>query len=124
MPGAKYDKSMTVGEIGRRLYIYWCKVKYKTDDPVFLDYKRFYNWSLEKGYVAGSRLFRDDITKPYSTENCVWVANKRCMNDAKRPPDKIYGRKFAQKWDEAVNRIRVHYGMSPIYSSEEFYEQE
>ena len=111
MPKPTYDQEIREGEHGRRIYSYWKKVKADTDSPEFLDYPSFYNWSIDNGYRSGARLFKNDNSAPYSPENCFWHCRSVNINMARDP-------EFEARWDETVNLIRTHFGMSPIYSSE------
>lgn len=77
----------------------------------FADFLAFYNWSMENGFVMGSRLVRFDESKPYSQSNCQWMPPKE------KDPQAFYGneiRKSIAKYNEAVNRIRIHYGLEPF----------
>lgn len=111
MPAITYDQELREGEHGRRLYSYWKKVKADTTSPVFLDYPNFYKWSIDNGYRVGARLFKHDITAPYSPDNSFWFCRSVDVTFA-RDPD------FEYLWDETVNRIRRHFGLEPIHSAE------
>ena len=111
MPAITYDPELREGEHGRRLYAYWKRVKIDTDSPEFLDYSLFYKWAIDNGYRVGAKLAREDLTKPYSPENCFWFCRKD-HDYMPRDPE------FEYLWDDTVNRIRRHFGMEPIHSSE------
>lgn len=107
---------MRQSEHGRRLYCYWKnKVHRDTDCPEFLTFIGFYNWAMENGYTVGAKLIRYIPFEPYHPDNCFWVqrgeregtAMNVTRDDAR-----------AKQWDDTVNRIRLHYGMEPIYSSD------
>ena len=119
----KYDKAIVTGAIGTSLYNRWKIIKDQTDDPTFKDYKKFYKWALESGYVAGARLFRRDIDEPFSCYNCFFVIPTQTEGTGKPLLQGAWGVNWIKQWDETVNRIRVHFGMEPIYSPEEYYEQ-
>lgn len=117
MPSAKitYDPEMRQSDHGRRLYTYWRKVRPDTDSPEFLEYPKFFKWAMANGYTVGAKLFKYEPDEPYSPENSFWVARKDwVIGDVE-----VY-RNMARerKWDETINRIRLHFGMEPIYSSE------
>ena len=105
----KYDRAIMESEEGKRLYTYWYKtVSKNTDSPEFLTFIGFYKWAMDSGYSAEANLFRLNANEPYNPDNCVW--------DAKRKTVRV-DQEFMKKWDDAVNRIRQHYGMEPIYST-------
>ena len=110
-----YDPEMRQSDHGRRLYDYWRKVKKDTDSEEFMEFPDFFNWAMANGYTVGAKLFRYDAEDPFSPENCFWVSRSDCANGATSPPR---DREWEQKWDETVNRIRVHYGIKPLHSSE------
>ena len=121
MPSAKitYDPEMRKTEHGRRLYAYWRRIQHDTDDPEFVEFPGFYKWAMANGYTVGAKLMRHDEDEPFASDNCYWI-----------PHDEWYGRGHGdsptkdrdlareREWDKVVNRIRRHYGMEPIHSSE------
>jgi hypothetical protein len=111
----KYDPEIRGGEIGERLYACWKRVKGKTDDPVFSDYASFYEWAMDAGYTIGALLYRRNPDGPYTSDNCFWVARSSKSIEGKRVDR---DKEWEKAWDDAVNRIRRHYGMEPIGSSE------
>lgn len=115
MPRITYDAEMRKTEHGGRLYSYWRKLHNKTEDPTFQHYPDFFEWAMKNGYTVGAKLFRHDEEKPFSAENCFWVPREKWVGG---DPNLIRNRTWEQKWDEAVNRIRRHYGMKEIHSSE------
>lgn len=122
MPKVKWDKDIRMSTIGRKLYRHWCNVHRDTDEPLFEEYDTFYAWSMENGYKLGARLVRRDATKPYNPENCFWIWNEKwCTPQEKQIENNHKTFAMVRAWDEAVNRIRQHYGMEPIRSSEEYY---
>ena len=102
-----YDPKLKETPEWKSLYERFRKIK---DDATFNDFLEFYNWSMANGFEMGVKLIREDISKPFSPENCRWSA------PAERKPD-LHGaeRETAiKKWNEAVNRIRVHFGLKPF----------
>lgn len=117
MPRITYDKEMRQSEHGRRLYSYWKnKVHRNTDSPDFVVFTGFFEWAIANGYTVCARLFRHDADEPFSPDNCFWVP---CSERVGQEYKLTRNRMWEQKWDETVNRIRLHFGMEPIYSSEE-----
>ena len=106
-----YLPEMRESEHGSRLYSYWKKVKDSTDSPEFKDFPSFYKWAMDADYSIGAKLYRRDATLPYSPDNCVWIFREERPRDVRAP-------EWEKLWDETVNRIRRHYDMEPIYSSE------
>lgn len=86
----------------------------KTISPEFSTAEGFYEWAMGNGYGTGAHLFRKDVCKPYSPENCYF----RVYN--KRPPEKKYHtlKSWPDIWNNTVNRIRKYYGMDPLPGTE------
>ena len=108
---SKCAKEMRMGDVGQRLYAYWLRMRKADISEEFADYSGFYKWSMEAGYQEGYKLFRHNADEPFGPDNCVWVPKKteyRVCRD----------QQWEQLWDETVNRIRQHYGMEPIHSTE------
>jgi hypothetical protein len=108
MQVAKFSPHLKYTQFGKHLYGRWIKYRDKPHSPEFDDFPRFYEWAIKAGYRdVGETLRRKDETLPYSPDNCYWVkANTIC-------PDE-----WIEKWNETVNRIRRHYGMPPIGTSD------
>ncbi len=117
MPTAKisYDPQLRETEHGKRLYNYWKRARQNTDSDVFQSFPSFLAWAMANGYTLGARLFRRDENKPLNPENCFWAGRITTTEGAVKQE---HDRQREQKWDATVNRIRVHYGMEPIHSSE------
>ena len=111
MPKITYASELRESEHGSRLYAYWKKIKDKTDSPEFMDFQSFYNWAIEANYSLGAKLYRRDCDLPYNPDNCVWIFREERPKDERAP-------EWEKLWDETVNRIRLHFGMEPIHSSE------
>lgn len=115
MPRISYPSEMRTTEHGSRIYAYWRKIHRTDVSPEFAAYPDFYKWAMANGYSIGAKLFRHEIGRPYSPENCFWVPRSEWVDEKWEPRR---DRDMEQKWDDTVNRIRVHYGMEPIHSSE------
>ena len=77
---------------------------------IFDSFNEFYDWSMSHGFEIGAQLMRWDDRKPWQPDNCYWKATKE-----KNVP--LYGdeqRERIAKWNKTVNRIRIHYGMTPL----------
>ena len=117
MPSAKitYDSGLRSSEHGQRLYAYWRRIRRRAFHPDFERYPDFFKWAMANGYTVGAKLFKHDETEPYSPENCFWVPRDEWAAETKqetRSPER------EREWDKVVNRIRLHFGMEPIHSSE------
>ena len=110
MPKITYDPEMRTSYHGRRLYHYWKKIKGETNSKEFMEYPGFFKWAMQNGYTIGAKLFRYD-DEPFSPTNCYWVS-KDANADKKAAPKRDYERE--RKWNETVNRIRLHYGLEPL----------
>ena len=110
-----YAPELRESEHGRRLYRYWKIVRHETDSQDFVEYPDFFKWAMANGYTLGAKLLRYAAEEPYSPDNCFWVARSEPVNEG---AENHRDREWEQKWDEAVNRIRTHFGMEPIHSSE------
>jgi len=115
MPKITYDPEMRKTEHGRRIYAYWKKIRNDTDFPEFEHYPGFFKWAMENGYTVGAKLLRHDGKKPFNPDNCFWIARSDWASEHVEHARDLHRE---QEWDKAVNRIRRHYGMEPIHSSE------
>ena len=53
------------------LYRRYQQMKYRAGlCPEWMDYKIFKQWAIDNGYAEGCRFFREDVSQPYSPENC------------------------------------------------------
>lgn len=103
-----YPAEMIKTESGSSLYNRWRKLRVEPHDPAWDDYREFYGWGMSNGYEVGSKLHRLDDAKPYSPDNCEW----RLMDS--RPFKGEEKQEFIDRWNNAVNRIRLHFGMKPL----------
>ena len=110
-PSIANNREMMDSDHGKRLYAYWKRILWDTDSPEFETYPGFYKWAMEAGYTSGANLLRRDGRAPYSPDNCVWIFREE-------GPAPMRDKERETLWDETVNRIRVHFGMEPIHSSE------
>ena len=108
---ATYNPELREVEVGQRLYAFWKRIRRLGCSPEFSNYPDFYNWAIEDGYIVGDKLLRLNADKPYSPDNCMWTPKKLEYKDSR---DTVRER----LWDDTVNRIRQHFGMEPIYSTE------
>lgn len=96
------------------LYDIWNLILHRPHDPAFNEYNDFFWWAIENGYGKGKELYRLDEEKPYSPDNCGW--RQIDYNTARA---NFNEKEFVEKWNKAVNRIRLHYGMDPLPVSTE-----
>ena len=105
-----YDKDLKETPEFQFLYNKWRQVLRHPYNDAFYEFMDFYNWSMSNGFVLGAKLTLIDTSKPYSPSNCAWMPPKE------RVPD-IHGEEreaAIAKWNETVNRFRIHYGMKPF----------
>lgn len=106
-----YDKDIKETLEWQSLYNRYCSkcknIPYKQIAPTF---QEFYDWSMLNGFVMGARLVRYDDSKPYSRDNCHWLPPKDRIPDIKGAAREA----AIAKWNETVNRIRIHYGLDPF----------
>lgn len=117
MPTARitYDPELRQTDHGRRLYSLWKRLRKSAYTQDFEQYPDFFKWAMASGYTIGAKLFRYNAEEPFSPGNCFWghrVDQTVMEKELRRKPD------WEKSWDATVNRIRVHYGMEPIHSSE------
>ena len=110
----KYDQTIKNSDLGKLLYAKWLRI-HNTENccDEFKDFIKFYDWAIGTGYQAGLTMLRHNKSKPYSPENCYWVEHI---------PKQEYGLEYKrsiEKFNEAVNRIRKHYGMKPLEEANE-----
>jgi hypothetical protein len=103
-------------EAGGRLYSYWRRIKAQGISPEFAEFPGFYIWAIKNGYTLGAKLYKYDPAEPYGPENCFWVPRDEWVGGLEYPP---MSQEWRQKWDETINRIRLHFGMEPIGTWEE-----
>ena len=95
--------------IDHPLYIRWNCMKHRCKDvdkrnsyldkgiivcDDWLDYAKFYTWSISNGFEPHLELDRIDENKGYSPDNCQWITHKENTNKIKclfgrNPEDKI-----------------------------------
>lgn len=119
-----HDPNLRYSEKGKRLYGFWKRIHRNIDSPEFEQFTDFYYWAIANGYTDRARLYRYDREEPYSPENCFWVpvgdvaGTKEPQKNGEQSNIYYLDSTWMRKWDETVNRIRLHYGMEPIHSSE------
>lgn len=117
--GKKYNKRDALtrdGGDGSRIYARWLRLRNQAHDPMFDDFKAFYDWSMRNGYTSAAKLVLIDKEQPYSPENCVW---QEPQEDRTIRGDE--GREWCRKWNETVNRFRVACGMKPFDLEDDAY---
>ena len=104
-----YDPALKETPEWQSLYNKWAWLRKHRRGDAFAQFQDFYDWSMANGFVIGARLKLLDESKPYSPDNCLW------MHPVLEQP--VYTEEDKQrisKWNEAVNRIRVRFGMTPF----------
>ena len=71
--------SIGLGPTIYRLWCVWSHLRYSQSMipgvevcPAWKDFKKFKDWSLYQGFVAGAKLVRRDPSKPFHPSNCYW----------------------------------------------------
>lgn len=105
----KYDPAVKEHPDFKSLYAKWLNLRSSGCRDGFAQFFDFFEWSLAHGYEAGAKLVRIDESKPYGPHNCRWEPPKQ-ENRSFTEQEK----EWISKWNEAVNRIRVHFGMEPF----------
>jgi hypothetical protein len=101
-----YDPAIRKTENGAKLYQVWKRVR-KDDHYEAWDYfPTFYEWALQSGYTTGAWLRKIDKGAPFVPDNCTWYTT--CDEKEYIPIG------WADSWNKTANRIRKHYGMSPL----------
>ena len=104
-----YDQEFKETPEFKYLYHKWVRIRKLPHSKRFERFLDFYKWSMANGFVMSAKLRLLDESKPYSPANCRW----------ERPADRkpFYSdedKAWMARWNEAVNRIRVYYGMEPL----------
>ena len=105
-----YDKALKETPEWKILYNRYFNIGSQRYKDIFATFLEFYDWSMANGFVLGAKLVRRDPTKPWTLDNCRWGM----------PPEKkstLWGdeqREAIDKWNKTVNRIRIHYGLTPF----------
>ena len=80
---------------------------YREIFPTFLE---FYTWSMANGFTFETRLERIDPTKPFTPDNLMWVIPEQ--KNRSLSANEQYD--FVDRWNKAVNRLRIHFGLEPF----------
>lgn len=86
----------------------------------FGTFQEFYDWAMATGFVLDARLACKDPDKPYTPDNLIWTMPQMKQVDK-------YGievQESIKRWNETVNRIRVHYGLKPLRTERRFVNDE
>lgn len=100
-----YDPMLRQTAIGKHLYYFWKVVRKNPHTPEWDVFPVFYEWAVSNGCTPNAKLCLINASQPYSPYNCTWSVKKD-----EEPTD----RKRVAAWNQAVNRIRKHYGMPPL----------
>lgn len=109
MPKIAYDPDLKATPEWKFLYYKWMQIRKLEHSDDFNNFLDFYNWAMSHGYVCGAKLGRLYDSKPYSPDNCLW--DGPMFEDPNFTEEQ---KMWISKWNEAVNRIRRHYGMEPL----------
>jgi hypothetical protein len=95
-----YDPAIRNTDCGKKLYNAWLRMRRYPHSKEWDHFPTFYEWSMQNGYEEGAWLKRDDKNVQFDDQNCFWYVQitQECLDG----------------WNKAVNRIRKHYGMSPL----------
>jgi hypothetical protein len=110
-----YPPEIRKSQSWKRLYSYWKKVRSEAHAPAFDNFMNFYNWAMNNGYADNRKLRKVDPSRPWVPDNGTWLPIEPGTG-------KIYGRNTREavvRWNETVNRLRIHYGMKPFPLEEE-----
>jgi hypothetical protein len=109
-----YDKELKDTQEFKTLYGRYHSWSTRIYRDIFPTFQEFYDWSMSNNFVCGARLARKDPSKPYTQDNCLWV-----LPEGKEQHMTVDERKeIIDRWNETVNRIRVHYGLEPFERKE------
>ena len=100
-----YDPALRKTEHGSRLYQLWKKVRSCPHCEEWEPFQNFYYWAMESGYETGAWLRQIDESVAYCPDNCYW----HIPSESNTIPSD-----WADNWNKTVNRIRKHYGMTPL----------
>ena len=110
-----YDPVAKESPEWRHLYGQWLAIRKSKFGNEFELFNDFYNWAMSNGYVFGARLIRIDQNKPFGPNNCFHYLKPK----PEQKPDFVpMDEQWIRKWNETVNRIRIHYGMKPLCTEE------
>jgi hypothetical protein len=103
----KYDQKFLQTPEGKALWIKWRNARPAGLCREWKDFEVFKKWALAHNYSSETLLKRYNPDLPHSPENSYFrPSQKRGTNSVTQ--DQV------EKWNETVNRIRVHYGMKPL----------
>ena len=107
---SRSNENITKTPEGYKIYQCWYRIRHKYDlCPAWESFGPFYKWAIKNhGGESGMAFFVKDPSKQCGPDNCVF-----CERDHARK-ENSENSAYIRKWNTTVNRIRKHYGMSPI----------
>ena len=108
MPKITYDPAIRKTEAGSRLYETWKRVRKLPHDPVWDDFREFYDWSMKQDYCIGDKLYKHDAQAPHGPTNTYWIPYLR------EEISPIWAVEWCEKWDKTVENIRRRLGLPPL----------
>ena len=100
----KHDQEFMKSKEGKSLYARWRNIRYQRCEE-WDDFSKFAEWALNNGFSMDAQLKRHDNRVEYKPGNCYFhePVSEYAIDD-----DCI------KRWNDTVNKIRVHFGMKPL----------
>ncbi len=112
----KYDQEYLKTPEGKSLWMKWRNGKQAGMCSEWSDFDAFKAWALEHNFSQEAMLKKYNPDFAHSPDNSYFRVTN---NEGNRiTPEQV------EKWNETVNRIRVHYGMKPLSVNEEIEDAE
>lgn len=107
---ANYDPELRKTEHGSKLYQTWKSMRKADHCEEWESFPVFYEWAMESGYEIGAWLKRNDMSAPFSPQNCFWYTPRESVGDISQ--------EYKDRYNATVNRIRKHFGWPPLEGTE------
>ena len=100
-----YDPEMRNTPLGKKLYGAWKRAHAGVHTKEFERFPDFLAWAMKNGgeYLS-SKMFKKDLTAPYSPQNCYWK-----VYQTEEEPESIYDWD-PDAWDQLTARLRLLWG--------------
>lgn len=100
----KYDQDFMKSPEGKSLHSRWKNIRYQRGEE-WDEFQAFVDWALANGFTMDAQLKRYDNRVPFNPSNSYFHEPE---NDYAITADCI------KRWNDTVNKIRVHFGMKPL----------
>ena len=72
-------------------------------EPEWLEFRNFFNWSIQNGYKQGLQIDRKNPTKNYCSENCRWISTQENCSLARK------GKRIIELENKSIKEVATTY---------------